>query len=250
MTGRWRTAARGPVRWSASWTRTAVAPCALLCVLARADRVPAAFEGNHCVSCHETERLPISLGHSFEEWHASAHARAGVGCEKCHGGDPSVSDAAAAHRGVLPAMEADSMVHTRRIVATCGACHPKELAAYQGTIHARQVQERGTGATCFTCHGSMATSLPSPSELSARCGVCHKKPIQTQAALAVMAMAKHRPPPHAPYAGSRQGQRPSVAGRCDEAVSRPGEDPTARSSWRGTRSRSIRSCRRAATCSS
>ena len=36
----------------------------------------------------------------------------------------------------------------------------------------------------------MATSLPSPSELSARCGVCHKKPIQTQAALAVLAMAK------------------------------------------------------------
>ena len=167
-----------------------MAPCALLCVLAGADRVLAAFEGNHCVSCHETERLPISLGHSFEEWHASAHARAGVGCEQCHGGDPSVSDAAAAHRGVLPAMEADSMVHTRRIAATCGACHPKELAAYRGTIHARQVQERGTGATCFTCHGSMATSLPSPSELSARCGVCHKKPIQTQAALAVLAMAK------------------------------------------------------------
>jgi len=38
----------------------------------------------------------------------------------------------------------------------------------------------------------MATSLPSPAELSARCGVCHQKPIKAQAALAVLATAKIR----------------------------------------------------------
>ena len=48
------------------------------------------------------------------------------------------------------------------------------------------------GATCVTCHGSMATSLPTPTELSARCAVCHKKPTQVQAALAVLATAKIR----------------------------------------------------------
>jgi hypothetical protein len=152
----------------------------------------AAWEGNHCVSCHEAERLPISLGHTFEEWRASAHASGGVGCEKCHGGDPAVSDPAIAHRGVLPASEPDSLVSSKHLPQTCGACHQKELQAYASTVHARQVAESGRGATCFTCHGSMATSLPSPAELSARCGVCHKKPIQAQAALAVLATAKIR----------------------------------------------------------
>jgi hypothetical protein len=164
----------------------------VMMVVALAVPAQAAFEGNQCVACHEVERLPISLGHSFEEWRASAHARAGVGCEKCHGGDPTASDAAIAHRGVLPVSDAGSLVNPKRLAQTCGACHAQELQAYAGTVHAREVAERGQGATCYTCHGSMATSLPSPAELSARCGVCHKKPIQAQLALAVLATAKIR----------------------------------------------------------
>lgn len=164
----------------------------IIVIVALALPAQAAWEDNHCVSCHETEQLPISLGHSFEEWRASAHARGGVGCEKCHGGDPTTSDAAIAHRGVLPVSEADSLVNPKRLPHTCGTCHPAQLQAYAGTVHAREVAERGRGATCFTCHGSMATSLPSPAELSARCGVCHKKPVQAQAALAVLATAKIR----------------------------------------------------------
>jgi hypothetical protein len=180
---------RGPGaarKWAAATGR------AVILILALAVRAQAAWEGNHCVSCHDAERLPISLGHSFEEWRASAHARSGVGCEKCHGGDASATDAAVAHRGVLPAAEPGSLVNPRHMASTCGACHAKELQAYGGTIHAKEVAEHGRGATCFTCHGSMATSLPSPAELSARCGVCHKKPIQAQAALAVLATAKIR----------------------------------------------------------
>jgi formate-dependent nitrite reductase cytochrome c552 subunit len=165
---------------------------AIILIVALVAPAQAAWEGNHCVSCHESEKLPISLGHSFEEWSASAHARGGVGCEKCHGGDPTASDAAVAHRGVLPASEAGSLVSAQHLPQTCGACHAQQLQAYASTVHARQVAEHGRGATCFTCHGSMATSLPSPAELSARCGVCHKKPVQAQAALAVLATAKIR----------------------------------------------------------
>jgi hypothetical protein len=36
----------------------------------------------------------------------------------------------------------------------------------------------------------MATSLPSPSELNARCAVCHEKPVGAQPALAYLAAAK------------------------------------------------------------
>ena len=150
----------------------------------------ASWDDNQCVACHEAERLPISLGHSFGEWRASEHARSGVACEKCHGGDPAAKDEEAAHRGVLPASDPASLVSPRRIAATCGGCHEKEYKAYAGTVHARQVEQAGEGATCYTCHGSMATSLPSPMELNARCSVCHKKPIQAQVALAMLASTK------------------------------------------------------------
>jgi hypothetical protein len=145
---------------------------------------------NQCVSCHETEKLPISLGHSFEEWRASGHARAGVTCEKCHGGNSESKIAQEAHAGVLPASNADSLVHAQRIPETCGTCHAKELAAYAETVHAKSLKERGQGASCFTCHGSMATSLPSPAQMSERCAVCHKQPIEARAALSMLAAVK------------------------------------------------------------
>ncbi len=165
---------------------------AVVLAVALAAPAGAAPAGNQCALCHEIERLPISLGHSFEEWQASAHGRGGVGCEKCHGGDPAASDPTVAHRGVLPAAEPGSKVNAQQLAATCGACHAPELEAYSTTVHAQQVRESGQGATCFTCHGSMATSLPSPSELNARCSVCHKKPVEAQVALAVLASAKIR----------------------------------------------------------
>ena len=165
---------------------------AVAVLLALGSTAQGAWEGNQCVVCHEAERLPISLGHSFEEWHASAHARGGIGCEKCHGGDANAADAAVAHRGVLPASDAQSLVSPKHIAATCGGCHATEGQAYATTVHAHQVEESGHGATCVTCHGAMATNLPTPTELSARCAVCHKKPTQVQAALAVLTTAKIR----------------------------------------------------------
>lgn len=147
-------------------------------------------QGNQCVDCHEAERLPIFLGHSFDEWRVSAHGRVGVTCEKCHGGDPTVALAGKAHAGVLVTADPQSRVHVTHVAETCGECHQAELAAYSGTVHAKQVREKKVGATCLTCHGSMATSLPSPSELRARCAVCHEKPVEAQAALALLASSK------------------------------------------------------------
>ncbi|MFN8542779.1 MAG: hypothetical protein U0807_00995 [Candidatus Binatia bacterium] len=162
----------------------------LTLVLAQAAWAGAAWDGNHCVICHEAERLPISLGHTFEDWRGSAHARGGVGCERCHGGDPRARDAAAAHTGALPAGDAGSMIHPTRLPATCGGCHPKELAAFSGTAHMRELDAKGKGATCLTCHGAMATSLPAPAYLGERCAVCHRTPVQAEAALGVLATVK------------------------------------------------------------
>jgi hypothetical protein len=151
---------------------------------------PALAEENQCVACHETERLPISLGHSFDEWRVSAHGRVGVACERCHGGDSTAVSAAKAHEGVLATADPKSSVHPTHVAETCGACHQAERDAYSKTVHAKQVKEQRKGATCLTCHGSMAVSLPSPAELRSRCAVCHDKPIEAQTALALLASAK------------------------------------------------------------
>lgn len=175
-------------------TRLGVASCAaaigaVLVLPARGAEV-GGWESNQCVACHQVEQLPISLGHSTSEWQASSHARSGVGCEKCHGGDSSIADVKMAHDGVLPSSDPKSKVSPHNLAATCGGCHERQYAAYKDTVHAKQVEDDGDAATCLTCHGSMATSYPSPRELKARCSVCHEKPVQAQAALSWLAAAK------------------------------------------------------------
>ncbi len=150
----------------------------------------AAKPANQCVVCHQTEILPMTLGHSFPEWKGSAHGRAGVGCQACHGGDPAAKSAAAAHAGLLPAAEPASRVHGRNLPITCGSCHAAEQKAFDASLHGQALARDGKGATCALCHGAMATSLPSPAELDARCAACHTKPVDAQAALAVMGAAK------------------------------------------------------------
>jgi hypothetical protein len=158
---------------------------ALVAVAAHAE-----WEQNECVQCHKREVLPITLGHSFADWQTSVHAHGGVGCEKCHGGDPAARNADVAHHGVHPASEPESSVHPTRLPDTCGTCHRNELDAFKGTVHARELAAHDKGATCFTCHGAMATSLPTARELTERCAVCHDKPVHAQTALAMVAMTK------------------------------------------------------------
>jgi len=164
----------------------------LLALIVLATAFAAEAAENQCVKCHEVERLPISLGHSFDDWRYSAHGRALVTCDKCHGGDPAATTAEAAHRGGMAASDPDSPVHPTRLAAMCGTCHPEEFQAYSKTAHARQIASTGRGATCMTCHGAMATSLPSPTELESRCAACHKDPLQARVSLAMLAATKIR----------------------------------------------------------
>lgn len=145
---------------------------------------------NQCVACHQVEELSISLGHSMSEWRASSHARSGVACEKCHGGNPTARDAKAAHEGVLASSDPASKVSTQNVAATCGSCHEDEWKAFRSTVHAKEITKEGDAATCLTCHGSMATSYPSPRELSSRCTVCHERPVEARSALSWLSSAK------------------------------------------------------------
>jgi hypothetical protein len=170
------------------WLRVLAA--GVICYLHVSSASWAADDANRCVECHEKEVLPISLGHSFAEWRASSHAKSGVACEKCHGGDPLAADAGAAHAGVLSAADPASLIHGGKVAAMCGSCHEKEWKAFKSTVHAKDVSEDEPRATCLTCHDSMATNLPTPAELRTRCAVCHEKSVEAQSSLAVLANAK------------------------------------------------------------
>jgi len=128
---------------------------------------------NACVTCHE--RLPATTagGHSFQDWRASPHGRAGATCDKCHGGNPAAANAEAAHQGVYSSRESRSLVYYTRIPATCGSCHQPELEFFSHSRHYNQLVTTGRGPNCVTCHGSMAIQVLSPGDMENTCSACH-----------------------------------------------------------------------------
>lgn len=75
-----------------------------------------------CVACHEDATQGI-----VEQWHESAHARAGVGCVECHR---------------AAAGDADAFDHYGSLIATvvtprdCAACHAREAGEFGASHHA------------------------------------------------------------------------------------------------------------------
>jgi hypothetical protein len=135
-----------------------------------------AYRDNNCVTCHASLLDPIRISAHFYEWFNSAHEKKGVGCEKCHGGDPSAKDLKPAHNGVIRAAFPQSSLHPKNLPATCGSCHQEVASAFIGSKHYQRLQETGTGPSCTTCHHHMATSVIIwPPETSALCANCHNK---------------------------------------------------------------------------
>ncbi|MBI2346893.1 MAG: ammonia-forming cytochrome c nitrite reductase subunit c552 [Deltaproteobacteria bacterium] len=136
---------------------------------------PSAYaeSANACVTCHASLAPSARRAHDFSEWQGSIHARAGVMCEKCHGGNPGVSDAAGAHAGVVPATQKGSPLYYMRIQDTCGTCHGAEAAEFKKSFHFSELKRTGRGPTCTTCHGSMATAILTPVQMEQQCSLCH-----------------------------------------------------------------------------
>src|SRR5262245_3349292 len=82
----------------------------------------AAYKQNNCVNCH-SQIVELHVGNLYLEWQLSAHQEKGVGCEKCHGGDPAISDKEKAHIGVLGQSDPKSRINWKNQPETCGACH-------------------------------------------------------------------------------------------------------------------------------
>lgn len=136
--------------------------------------VPGTAQPNGCVSCHARLSAPADVIDRFLDWRASKHGTASITCDKCHGGDPTASDQAKAHRGVLSPSHRDSRLHQTNSPATCAGCHPSLVRSFVESKHYLLLKTRDGGPSCISCHGHMTSCVArAPAEGNALCTFCH-----------------------------------------------------------------------------
>jgi Cytochrome c7 and related cytochrome c len=129
---------------------------------------------NGCVKCHSRLSTPAGMSSRFLDWRASAHAAAGVACDKCHGGDAAARDAANAHTGMLPPSNRNSRLHEMNAPETCGSCHRAIASSFVESEHYRRLKASEGGPSCISCHGHMGSSVArAPLEGESLCTFCH-----------------------------------------------------------------------------
>jgi hypothetical protein len=139
----------------------------------------AELRDNNCVSCHARLATPLRLTSRYAEWHMSAHKEKAIGCDKCHGGDPKISDEKKAHAGVIAPADAKSRLHPQNLPETCNACHQGVVSSFVESTHYQRLKSAGVGPSCTTCHQHMASQvLYTPEETAAMCSTCHNSPNQ------------------------------------------------------------------------
>jgi hypothetical protein len=136
--------------------------------------VPNAYRENNCVVCHANLMEPVGVSAHFYEWRNSMHEKKGVGCEKCHGGDPTSKSLSLAHKGVLRPAFPSSKLHPQTLPQTCSSCHQEVVNAFVRSKHFQQLQESTAAPSCTTCHRHMATAVITwPPDTAALCAKCH-----------------------------------------------------------------------------
>ena len=71
---------------------------------------PAAAQTSTCADCHFANPDAPRRG-LLSDWDRSAHGRQNVGCEKCHGGNPTSFEKLVAHKGIIGPGDRKSPVH-------------------------------------------------------------------------------------------------------------------------------------------
>jgi len=149
---------------------------------------PVETSANTCVDCHQS--LTEGDHAIVNDWQSSIHAKRGVKCVACHGGNSDATDAAVAmstSAGFIGAPDRD------KIPGLCASCHADvtrmrqydlptdQYAKYLESFHGQQLAKGDTKvATCFDCHDGHATretNDPSasvyPFNVPALCARCH-----------------------------------------------------------------------------
>jgi hypothetical protein len=133
----------------------------------------AAFRDNNCVTCH-ARTSELALSNRYFQWHASMHREKSVGCEKCHGGDPKISDQKKAHAGVLRPAETGSRLNPKNLPETCNECHKPVVSSFIESRHYQRLKASGLGPSCSTCHVHMGSEVIfSADETATLCATCH-----------------------------------------------------------------------------
>jgi hypothetical protein len=140
----------------------------------------AAAQTSRCADCHFANvgasgaQMSTFAARHLEEWDHSPHARANVGCEKCHGGDATTFESFRAHQGLLNSRNPASPINRANLPRTCGTCHTGPFVSFQKSRHYELLRAgNGDVPTCTTCHGEVGAHLLSPKALQSRCSTCH-----------------------------------------------------------------------------
>lgn len=145
----------------------------LLGAMALAQPTSAQAPQSRCADCHFSRPDAPGARH-VSDWDTAPHGRNAVGCETCHGGNPTTFEPFQAHQGILHANNPASPVGHVNLPGTCGKCHAGPFAAFQKSKHYELVRSGNREApTCATCHGDVAAVLLSPKQLEGRCASCH-----------------------------------------------------------------------------
>ena len=136
---------------------------------------------SRCADCHfanPPQGLSTPSGDAnrhLRDWDLSAHAKAGVGCERCHGGDATTFERMPAHRTMLHWSNPKSPVFRANLPRTCGGCHAGPFVEFQKSRHYALLQAGNRDVpTCVTCHGEAGENRPSPKSLESECRSCHR----------------------------------------------------------------------------
>jgi hypothetical protein len=129
---------------------------------------------SRCASCHFANLEQVPAAAMLGDWAQSPHGRHAVGCERCHGGDPTSEHPQEAHRGVLNPGHMLSPVNAANLVSTCAPCHRANADAFGESLHQTLLVTGDRRApTCATCHTAMRARTVSGAQLEASCGTCH-----------------------------------------------------------------------------
>lgn len=137
---------------------------------------------NFCIVCHSDKQVELQ---------DSVHAREGIRCSDCHGGDSKAQTVAGAHtNNFRPSFD------RKQLVQLCAGCHSDQarmkpygiptdqFALYSTSVHGQKwMQGDARVAVCSDCHGSHRVLAPedpkSPvfrENITATCGKCHSNP--------------------------------------------------------------------------
>lgn len=152
----------------------ALIPATLLILTVLVAPGESSAQQSRCADCHFANLRPTFASH-LSDWDHSGHAKAGVGCERCHDGDPTTFEPLPAHRGILHWTNPASPVHRTNVPKTCGSCHAGPFVAFQKSRHFALLQSGNLDVpTCITCHGDAGENRPSPKALEGACASCHR----------------------------------------------------------------------------